>query len=220
MARGPLGNKRLTTVGPFTYDESKPPEAPDDFQPPDEITNPVGDFIWYKNWQGKSLPNYGLTGLYDINKDRMIVENRQMNNDSTYTHDDMVRDFIEKGPFPKFPEETVTAEAGGMFMNDEFRASVEVPTAAGGAFVALERLDSDKQILEKGNPKVTVEHFYKYIYTLALIDFPEEAIVRAEHRIGRRAGQFFTASREFKLEDAYRELSFVNSLPEPKVSPR
>jgi len=31
MPKGPSGEPRLTSVGPFTYDENKPPEVPHDF---------------------------------------------------------------------------------------------------------------------------------------------------------------------------------------------
>jgi hypothetical protein len=217
MPEGPLGNKRLTSAGPLAYDEDKPPEVPRGFEPPQEITNAKGDFIWYKNWQGEPLGSYGLTGLYDPAEDRMLVENRQLDGRGqvTYTHADMVIDLIEKSPFPKVPDVTVPAEAGGL--GDSF--SVEIPTAAGGAFVTTKRLDDDKEFIEKGDERATTEHFYKYVYTLAKIDFPGEAVVRMSHRINNRAGRFFVAERTFRLQDAYRELSFADMLPEPEVSP-
>lgn len=218
MAKGPLGNSRVTSAGPLTYDEDKPPEVPRGFEPPYEITNAVGDFNWYKNWEGERLGSYGLTGLYDLDNDRMIVENRQKgggDGDVTYTHAHMTGDYIEKSPFPRFPQTSIPAEAGGM----KGRLSVEIPTAAGGAFVTSKRLDEDKEFIEKGDKRVTTGHFYKYVYTLAKIDFPGDALVSMSHRLGKRAGQFFVAERKFPLEDAYRELSFEGMMPEPDVSP-
>jgi hypothetical protein len=219
MPKGPLGGDRLTSVGPFTYDESQPPEVPGSFEPPSEITNAQGDFIWYKNWQDSPLSQYGLTGLYDVNNDRMIVDNRQPNETFYYTHDEMVRDIIEKSPFPKFPSAVVPAEAGGFETQGVLKLSAEIPTAAGGAFVATERLDEDKEIIEKKDPAFKTNMFYKYVYTLAKIDYPEDTTVRMSHRLGRRMGQFFVAERQFDLSDAYRELQFAGQLPEPKVSP-
>ena len=223
MPKGPLGNERLTSVGPFTYNENKAPELPRSFQPPQEIMNAVGDFRWWKGWEGEGPGTYGLTGLYDPNGDVMIVENRQKGvevNNVTYTHAHMVSDLIEKSPLPRFPQATIPAEAGGLRGDQEFQASVEIPTAAGGAFVTTQRLDEEKEFWEKGDNRVTTNHFYKYVYTLAKIDFPGDAPVRMSHRLGNRAGQFFVADRTFRLKEAYRELQFDGMLPEPEVSPQ
>jgi len=182
MPKGPLGNDRLTTVGPFTYDETMPPEVPASFSPPSDITNAQGDFIWYTNWRDSPIDQYGLTGLYDPEQDRMIVDNRQPDEMFYYTHDEMVRDLIEKSPLPKFPSTVVPAEAGGFETEGVLKLSAEIPTAAGGAFVATERLEEDKEIIEKGDPGATTDIFYKYIYVLALIDYPEDTTVRMSHR--------------------------------------
>jgi len=219
MPKGPLGNDRLTTAGPFTYDENQPPEVPSSFEPPQEITNAQGDFIWYKNWQDSPADQYGLTGLYDPDNDRMIVDNRQPDQNFYYTHDEMVRDIIQKSPFAKFPSTVVPAEAGGFETQGVLKLSAEIPTAAGGAFVATERLDEEKTIIEKGDSGATTEMFYKYIYVLAKIDYPGDTTVRMSHQLGRRMGQFFVAERSFSLEDAYRELQFAGQLPDPEVSP-
>lgn len=219
MAEGPLGNRRLTTAGPFTYDESKPPEVPDGFEPPSSITNAEGDFVWYKNWKQQPKRLYGLTGLYDVETDRMIVDNRLPNETFYYTHDEMVRDIIQKSPFPKFPAVSVPAEAGGFETGGELKLSAEIPTAAGGAFVATERLEEEKKLIEKGDPGATVDHFYKYVYTLRKIGYPSETTVRMSHSLGRRVGKRFVADREFPLADAYKELQFVGQLPEAEVTP-
>lgn len=217
MAKGPLGNNRLTPVGPFTYDPNKPPKLPSGFEPPSDVTNSTGEYRWWKEWEDKPATEYGMTGIYDIDNDRVVIGNRMGPGGVDFTHDDLVTDYINRSPFPRYPDVSVPAEAGGIIVGDQFKASVEIPTGAGGAWVTLERLE-DKELIEKGQPMDT-EILYKYVYALALIDFPEDAVVRTSHSLGRRMGDIFTADRTFMLKEAYRELMFESMMPEPKVSP-
>jgi hypothetical protein len=224
MTEGPRGNDRLTSVGPFTYDETKPPEVPDDFEPPSDITNALGDIRWWQNWKDKGMTNYGFTGIYAVNQDRLIIDNRLAEYDpeaksGLYTHDDMVRDILTKSSIPRFPELSVPAEGGGIQMGDMITFTAEIPNPAGGAFIATDRLSSDKDLIEKGDSRMTPEYFYKYVYALKMLDFPDDTITKVEHKLGERLSQIFTAERKFELKDAYAELRFAGFDPEVKVSP-
>lgn len=219
MARGPLGNRRLTTIGPFTYDEESPPEVPRGFQPPDDITNARGDFRWWKQWDGIEKGQAGATIIYNPENDRVFIENRvfpPQGYGNFYTHDDMVVDIIENSPFPKFPDVSVPAEGGFHPSGDDLIGTFEMPTAAGGAFVTTERLAEEKIIIEDGED-MEIEWFYKAVYALKKVDFPGDTMVTLKHKLGPRAGSIFEARREFELEDAYRLLSFEGKLPEPEV---
>ena len=216
MAKGPLGNSRFTTVGPFTYDENSPPEVPSDFEKPDEITDAVGSYTWWNNFNVDDVTDLGATILYDPQNDRVFVANRaNPDGEGEYTHDDIVRDIITKGPFGKLPKELVPGEAGIVEISGDVRSSLEVPTQAGGAFIATNRLDEDKNIIEDGG-KVEVEWFYKIIYTLKLINFPGNTLVMLRHNLGLFDNEIIKARRKFNLKEAYRMLQFERKLPEPK----
>lgn len=216
MTQGPLGNRRLTNIGPFTYDEASPPEVPSGFEPPDDITNPEGDARWWKNYL--NTDKLGATILYDPDADRVFIENRLRGPEGgQYTHDDMVVDIIEKSPFPKVPDKLLPAEGGRVQLTeDTVQSTFNMPTVAGGAWVVTERLPGNKKFLESGK-QIETEWFYKLVYVLKMIDFPDDAFVDMEHKLGLRASTIFHAERKFKLEDAYLMLQFENMLPEPKI---
>ena len=221
MSRGPLGGE-LVTIGPFSYDPDSPPQCPPEFKPPDDIINPKGDLRWYTNWEGEPIEHYGFTGMYDRNEDRMICENRMMGYEGgevSYTHDDMIHDLLTETPIPEIPEEVIASEAGGIRIGDEITISAEIPTAAGGAWVSTERLDKDITIIERGSGAMTIEELYKHIYTLALLDMPESTVVRVNHKLGFFENDLISADRTFNLGEAYRELQFVDEMPDPLVSP-
>ena len=202
MAKGPLGNRRITTVGPFSYDEKSPPEVPRGFEPPDDITNALGDFQWWTNWEGTGAGTLGATILYDPAADRVIIENRLSGpGGEMYTHDDMVVDLIEKSPLPRVPTPLVPAEGGVVELGGEVQSTLNMPTNAGGAWVTTERLEEEKDFIENGE-RVEVEWFYKVVYTLKMIDFPDFTFVNLKHKLGPRANTVFEAYRKFLLEDA------------------
>jgi len=215
MTKGPLGNERLTSVGPFTYNELSPPELPRGFEPPDDITNARGDFRWWTNWQ--NTDKKGATILYDPKADRVIIENRLSGpNNEQYTHDDMVVDLIEKSPFPRVPNKLLPAEGGTVELAGRTQSTFNIPTNAGGAWVTTERLPEEKEFLETGE-QVKPEWFYKCVYALKMIDFSEDTQVSLKHKLGPRANTVFEAQRKFKLTEAYRELQFDDMLPESKI---
>ena len=217
MARGPLGNRRLTSIGPFTYDELSPPEVPRGWTPPEDIANALGDLRWWTRWEGAGPGDIGATIIYDPDADRVIIENRLSGpGGSTYTHDDMVTDLIQKSPFPKVPDLMVAAEGGVVELGGQVQSTLNMPTVAGGAWVVTERLSEDKEFAETGED-VEVGWFYKVVYALKIIDFPGDASVDLKHKLGPRANSVFEARRRFMLEDAYRLLQFEGELPQPKV---
>lgn len=216
MARGPLGNRRMTSVGPFSYDELSPPEVPVGFEPPNDISNARGDLRWWTRWQGAGPGDIGATILHDPEKDRVIIENRLKGPGSEmYTHDDMVVDLIEKSPFPRTPSFMVPAEGGVVNLAGNIQSTLNVPTVAGGAWVVTERMDEDKEFAE--GDQVKPEWFYKIVYTLRLIDFPRDTTVDLKHKLGPRANTVFEARRRFEIDDAYKLLQFEGELPDPKV---
>lgn len=217
MARGPLGNRRLTNIGPFTYDELSPPEVPRGFEPPEDIANARGDFRWWTRWEGAGPGDMGATIIYDPEADRVIIENRLRGPEGEqYMHDDMVTDLVERSPFPKVPDLMVSAEGGVVELGGDVQSTLSVPTVAGGAWVVTQRLPSEKTFAESGE-EVKVEWFYKIVYALKIVDFPDDTTVSLKHKLGPRANTVFEADRKFLLEDAYRLLQFENMLPEAKV---
>lgn len=204
------------------YNPDRPPSLPSSFEPPETIINPVGDFFWYQNWEDKPADAYGFTGLYDPANDRLIVENRlkeyvPQSADTTYTHSDMVEELLTVGPIARFPQVTVPAEAGGVEISDETIFSGEIPTAAQGAFVSTQRLSEDKEFIGRDDTRMTVGYIYKYVYGMALLDFPPETTLRCTHVLTRRRQPMTMAAREFELRDAYMELQFAEMLPDPVV---
>jgi len=217
MAKGPRGRDRLTTIGPFTYDPASPPEIPRGFSPPKHIDNARGDFRWWTNFPSGD-EDKAATILYDPKKDRVFIENRISGPEGgQYTHDDMIVDLIEKSPFGKVPKLMLPAEAGAIRLGGSLNSTLSVPTMAGGAWVVTERLPEEKDFIESGE-KVDVEWFYKIVYTLRMVEFPESATVTLKHKLGPRANTVFEADRKFMLEDAYRELQFEGLLPDSKLS--
>lgn len=213
--KGPLGNRRLTDIGPFTFDELSPPELPSGFTPPSHIDNARGDFKWWTNW--KNTDKKGATILYDPDADRVIIENRLSGPEGgQYTHDDMVTDLVERSPLPRVPDRMLPAEGGRVKLTeDTIQSTLNLPTMAGGAWVVTQRLPSDKEFIENGQG-VKTKWFYKVVYALKMINFPGDATVRLQHRLGIRANTIFEADRTFELGDAYLMLQFENMLPEPK----
>jgi len=215
MAKGPMGNRRLTEIGPFTYDEVSPPEVPDDFEIPEHIDNARGDYRWWSNYT--NTDKKGVTIIYDPSADRVIIENRLSGPDNNqYTHDDMVTDIINLSPLPRVPDTMVVAAGGVVKLADVPQSSFSMPAAAGGAWIVTKRLPSEKEIIENGE-KLSIEYFYKCVYVLKMLDFPEDTMVDLEHKLGFRDHTIFTASRKFELKDAYLELQFENMLPESKI---
>jgi len=210
--------------GGNSYNPEMPPPLPQSYSPPDNIVNPEGDFRWYTNWIDKPADAYGLTGLYDPERDQIIVENRLMDYqggiaESAYTHSDMIEDMLRVGPFPRFPELTVPAECGGVEIGGELTFSGEIPTSAGGAFVSTRRLDDDKEIIKSDDPRMLATYLYKYVHVLALLDFPTETTIATTHNLTPNSPEPVIASRRFELQDAYAELQFADMLPEPVVFP-
>lgn len=217
MTKGPRGRTRLTNIGPFTYDETSPPEVPRGFSPPKHIDNARGDFRWWDRFPPGNQEK-AATILYDPKKDRVFIENRINGPEGgQYTHDDMVVDIIEKSPFGKVPNLLLPGEAGAIKLGGGLNSTLNLPTIAGGAWVVTERLDEKKDFIESGE-RVKVEWFYKIVYTLKMIEFPDSATVVLKHKLGPRANTVFEADRKFFLEDAYRELQFEGMLPDSKVS--
>lgn len=215
MAEGPRGNKRLTSIGPFTYEPDSSPELPRGFEPPDDITNARGDFRWWTNWSKSG--DKGATILYDPREDRVIIENRLSGPEgNNYTHDDMVTDLVQRSPLPRIPDQLVPAEGGAVSIGGTVESTLQLPTMAGGAWVVTQRLDDDKEFIEEGE-EIKVEWFYKIVHTVKKIDFPESTLVNLKHKLGPRANTVFEAERRFQLEEAYRELQFEGLLPEVKV---
>lgn len=215
MSRSPGSNR---------YDPEMPPPLPPSYTPPDNIINPVGDFRWYTNWVDKPPDAYGVTGLYDPDRDQVIVENRLMeyesgDADTTYTHSDMVTDLLTVGPIVRFPDQTIPAEGGGVKIGGSINFSVEIPTPAGGAFVSTRRLDSDKELIGKDDPRMRASYLYKYIHVLALLGFPADASVSTAHNLTPQSPDPIMASRRFELRDAFAELQFADMRPNPVVEP-
>lgn len=190
------------------------PAVPRSFEPPGETTNATGELRWWTGWQDAGPEEWGYTALYAPDEDRLVVNNRIGAGEGFYTHDDQVRDLIERSPFPRFPETNIPGEAGGRAPGGNLTFSAELPTVAGGAWVSTERLDGDKELLEKGDRRVGLDDVYTHIYGLALLDFPDETVVTVSWG-GRGPG---VTEDTFQLESAYRELQFAGHLPEPKVT--
>jgi len=190
------------------------PAVPQTFDPPGEITNATGEFRWWSGWEDADRSEWGYTALYAPGEDRLVVNNRLSPGGGTYTHDDQVRDLIGRSPFPRFPEKNIPGEGGGRVFGGDAKFTAEIPTVAGGAWVATERLEGDQELLEKGDRRVGLDDIYTHIYALALLDFPDDTIVTASWG-GRRPG---AEEATFRLESAYRELQFADHLPAPKVA--
>ena len=219
-----LGGSNAMSRSPSNSSPEMPPPLPDPFSPADDVTNPEGNYRWYKNWVGKSAEAYGITGLYDPNEDRVIVENRLMeyeagDADSTYTHSDMVEDMLSAGAFVRFPDTTVAGECGGVEIGGQMTFSGEIPTVAGGTFVSTRRVGDNKEIIGKDDPEMTPTYLYKFVHTLALLDFPAVATISTTYspKNTRRGRGATIESRRFELQDAYAELQFEGMLPEPVV---
>lgn len=225
MAKGPAKQDRIVSIGPLTYDETKPPEIPRDFEPPSIISNSLNQDDYWKDWDGRTprpvqvsdkvfvgpSPSdrpvwaYGITGAYDHNNDIVVVDNRE------WVHHPDQTDFVAKGLSP-IPEWWTLEEGLPMVWAVGFahfrrpEGEVYIPAADIAKVDVMEGLGI-------GVKEVKEEWIYKAAYACKILGVPDLTRVTVRHGFRRR----FEAERSVRMEDLYRELQFEGMLPETKI---
>jgi hypothetical protein len=216
-----------------------PPEPPGSFQPP-RVIDSLGDERPWTQWDSESDHTAGISGMYVISDDTMVVDNRGMNHhngqlrnllERVYDRDDPGFDNIMAWGFGVRKDWSDDAPDGAK------TADLELPRSAGGLTQAYRRLglDGDARAVQHGMD-VSADVLWPVVWTCKLLDCPEETAVRFSHANDRYASpdpgadgmtvtysgnrrQMATAvDRVFPLRLAYQELSFLGELPETRVT--
>jgi hypothetical protein len=217
---GPLGGPRLTDIGPFSYDETSPPKAPEDFTPP-QITNSFGDRDWWKDWAGRdprkntgsimTKTTDGAVILYDTSRDWLFIDNQSIFSDhsmQTLTMDsvDSFMDIeeIERESDADSPKISDTVASKLLFFDrgHGIEPRLDIPTPGG-------TVSAPNELIKKPD----IMSVYKIVYPMNIIGVPENTVVDLEHdaSIGVR-------DRTVRLKDMYKELEIIDQLPKRKVS--
>lgn len=226
MARGPIGNSRLTSTGPLAYDEESPPELPRAFEPPKVTDHRGNSDYWTPFIEGRDVPTdevptslRGVTGVYIPEQNWAIVDDRI----EVHHTVQLDRSLDSSNPVPSFKENDVIPFAtdyvgnkGENVIGLQGRFDLEREVEYWKSFASIPEggslLDHDEPDVDVVEPDVT--DVYKMVWPLKVLGVEPETLAVVKHTI-RRVGE---AERKVYMEELYRELQFEGLLPEQRMN--